>query len=77
MGPQPYFKANGETISLEELMRIEKLGQNTFRSVSRGYAPTGGQNGLYGGHVYAQSVWAAAQTVKEGFVIHVRMNTEL
>jgi len=71
MGPQPYFKANGEAVSLEELMRLEKIGENTFRSVTRGYAPTGGENGTYGGHVYAQSAWAAAQTVQEGFVLHV------
>jgi hypothetical protein len=25
----------------------------------------------YGGHVYAQAAWAAAQTVPEGFVLHV------
>jgi len=25
----------------------------------------------YGGHVYAQAAWAAAQTVPKGFVIHV------
>jgi len=24
-----------------------------------------------GGHVYAQAVWAASQTVGEGFVVHV------
>lgn len=28
----------------------------------------------YGGHVFAQSAWAAAQTVEDGMVIHVRKN---
>lgn len=31
----------------------------------------GGENGTYGGHVFAQAAWAAAQTVGEGYLIHV------
>jgi acyl-CoA thioesterase len=31
----------------------------------------GGENGTYGGHVFAQAAWAAAQTVDEGYMIHV------
>lgn len=52
-------------------MRLEKIDATTFRSTAKAYGPTGGENGAYGGHVFAQSVWAAAQTVKEGFVVHV------
>jgi acyl-CoA thioesterase len=33
--------------------------------------PAGGENGTYGGHVFAQAAWAAAQTVNEGYMIHV------
>jgi acyl-CoA thioesterase len=31
---------------------------------------TGGENGTYGGHVFAQAAWAAALTVDEGYMIH-------
>lgn len=72
MAPRSYFKDNGEAASFEELMKLEKLDDHTFRSVTRGYAPTDGQNGTYGGHVYAQAAWAAAQTVEDGFLLHVR-----
>jgi len=32
---------------------------------------TGGNALAYGGHVYAQAVWAASLGVKEGMVVHV------
>jgi acyl-CoA thioesterase len=71
MAPTPYFNGRGEVIPFVALMRLEKIDERTFRSTVRAYGPTGGENGAYGGHVYAQSVWAAAQTVGEGFVVHV------
>jgi len=52
-------------------MELEKIDDRTFRSVTKAYAPTGGENGTYGGHVYAQAMWAAAQTVGEVYLIHV------
>jgi hypothetical protein len=70
MAPLPYYNEKGEVIPFAELMRLEKIDERTFRSTVSAYAPTGGENGAYGGHVYSQSVWAAAQTVKEGFVVH-------
>lgn len=30
-----------------------------------------GQGSAYGGHVFAQSVWAASFSVAEGMVVHV------
>lgn len=60
-----------------ELMAVESIDENTFKSISK---PCPGPpriiNGTlhistYGGHIYAQSAWAAAQTVGDGFVIHV------
>lgn len=71
MTPTPYFNLNGQVLPLASLMRLEKIDATTFRSTAKAYGPTGGENGAYGGHVFAQSVWAAAQTVKEGFVVHV------
>ncbi|KAF2417416.1 acyl-CoA thioesteras-like protein [Tothia fuscella] len=70
MVPTPYYNEKGEVVPFAKLMKLEKIDENTFRSTVSAYGPTGGENGAYGGHVYAQSAWAAAQTVKEGFVIH-------
>jgi hypothetical protein len=38
-------------------------------SLNGAFEPGGGS--AYGGHVYAQSVWAAARTVGEGMFVHV------
>jgi acyl-CoA thioesterase len=73
MVPKPYYNADREVVTFAELMSLEKIDARTFRSRVKAYAPTGGENGAYGGHVYAQSAWAAAQTVPEGMIIHVRI----
>ncbi|KAF2140543.1 uncharacterized protein K452DRAFT_288621 [Aplosporella prunicola CBS 121167] len=52
-----------------ELMRLERTGDLTFKSVTKGYGIANSSRS-YGGHVYAQAVWAAAQTVNEGLVVH-------
>ncbi|KAK5706450.1 hypothetical protein LTR97_001438 [Elasticomyces elasticus] len=56
----------------EELVKLEKLDERTYRSVARPFSPGGpvGQNRAYGGHVYMQSAWAACQTVPDGFLLH-------
>lgn len=60
-----------------ELMALEKIGENTFKSASMP-CPGGPRIfdgklyiSTFGGYVYAQAAWAAAQTVPEGVVIHV------
>lgn len=58
-------------IPFTDLIRLEKAADGTFRSRAKAFAPGGGTS-AYGGHVFAQAVWAAAQTVREGFVVHVR-----
>jgi acyl-CoA thioesterase len=55
---------------LVDLLRVDRIGNNVFRSTAPPF--TNRNNGrAYGGHVYAQAAWAAAQTVEKGFVIHV------
>ncbi|EKG20679.1 Acyl-CoA thioesterase [Macrophomina phaseolina MS6] len=56
-------------IPFAELIRLEQVADGMFRSQAKAFAPGGGTS-AYGGHVFAQAVWAAAQTVREGFVIH-------
>ncbi|GAB7357861.1 hypothetical protein MBLNU230_g0032t1 [Neophaeotheca triangularis] len=57
-----------------DLMELEKINEVTYRSTALPFSPggqaPGGVKRAYGGHVYAQAVWAAAQTVGEGFVVH-------
>ena len=58
-------------------MGLEKLSEDMFRSTAG--APYGGffdRNGeqrprAFGGHVYAQAVYAASKTVDAGFFVHV------
>jgi acyl-CoA thioesterase len=45
--------------------RIER-----FRSLATPYPPGQGTRS-FGGHVYAQSAYAASKTVNQGFVVHV------
>lgn len=58
-----------------DLMRIAELeggdGERgrQFMSLNPAFEPGGGS--AFGGHVYAQSVWAASKTVEEGMVVHV------
>jgi hypothetical protein len=57
------------------LMAIEALSEGKDENVKRymskrpSFNPGGGS--AYGGHVFAQAVWAASQDVKEGLVVHV------
>ncbi|KAF2660974.1 acyl-CoA thioesteras-like protein [Lophiostoma macrostomum CBS 122681] len=70
MPPRPYFDDQHHVLPFDKVMELENIDDRTFRSVVKAYSPTGGENGTYGGHVYAQAAWAAAQTVDEGFLIH-------
>lgn len=69
-------------LSFMELMALERVGDippsnnveaekvEHFQSIAPPYAP-GIANVAFGGHVYAQSAYAASQTVSKGFVLHV------
>lgn len=57
-----------------DLMRLETINEATYRSIAQPYCPGGGlpksMARTYGGHVYAQAAWAAAQTIPSGFTLH-------
>lgn len=61
-------------VSFVELMALGVLdnteGVQTFISRTPPFHP--GAGSAFGGHVFAQSVWAASHTVDEGMVVHVR-----
>lgn len=56
--------------ALMELFGLVRINDNHFESARPAYSP-GGFTRAYGGHVFAQSAYAAAQTVREGMVVHV------
>jgi acyl-CoA thioesterase len=58
------------TISHPDTAEPEKIQR--FRSLAKPYNPGHGPRS-FGGHVYAQSAYAASKTVAQGFVIHVRL----
>ena len=68
-------------LSFANLMALKPLGNaevppsqpekvELFQSLAVPFAP-GSRGVAFGGHVYAQSAYAASKTVKAGFVIHV------
>jgi acyl-CoA thioesterase len=59
-----------EYIDFTKLIALEKLGANVFRSKALAFGPANG-NRTYGGHVYMQACYAAAQTVPKDMVLHV------
>lgn len=71
---RPCTTAEGAPVSFETLMELERINDSTYRSMTKAFEPRGDpltKSRAYGGHVYAQAVWAAAQTVPQGFVISV------
>jgi hypothetical protein len=68
---RPYFNKQKQVLPFDKVIELEKIDDWTFRSIVKAYSPTGGENGTYGGHVFAQAAWAAAQTVEKGYLIHV------
>lgn len=73
--PPPH---NGnERLPFAQLVQLEKIDSNTFRSVALPFTPRGrprdgdgkndGTDGVaYGGHVFMQAAWAACRTVPGG-----------
>lgn len=78
------LRAVDQRTTLVEIMAVEALpnpgvpldaglttaSPDKYMSVRPAWTPAG-HTTAYGGHVFAQAVWAAAQTVGEGLVIHV------
>lgn len=64
-------------VSFETLMAVERINDSTYRSLTKAFEPGSPSRDpvqrrrAYGGHVYAQAVWAASHTVPAGFVVSV------
>ena len=61
-------------ITYPDSAKPEKIER--FRSLATPYNPGQGTRS-FGGHVYAQSAYAASKTVGPGLVIHVRFYTSI
>ena len=59
-----------EYIPFADLIALEPISRLTFRSKALAFGPANG-NRTYGGHVYMQACYAAAQTVPKDMVLHV------
>lgn len=68
----PHPDNGNEKIPFAQLVALEKIEANTYRSKALAFAPAGG-NRTYGGHVYMQACYAAAQTVGKDFILHVSL----
>ncbi|KAF2102395.1 Thioesterase/thiol ester dehydrase-isomerase [Rhizodiscina lignyota] len=68
--PDPYASPwNGNQYRpFTELMALEKLDDWTFRSIAKPFSPSDA-TAAYGGHVYAQAVYAASKTVNADLVV--------
>lgn len=59
-----------DDIEVSHAGAVEPERVERFRSLAAPYPPGGGTRS-FGGHVYAQSAYAASKTVGKGFVVHV------
>jgi len=65
----------GNPTSFTELMELEAIGVkagkdcDTYASLVPAFNP--GLGTAFGGHVFAQAVWAASHSVDEGMIVHV------
>lgn len=59
-----------EYLPFKDMIALEKINSSTYRSKALPFSP-GASGRAYGGHVFCQAAWAAAQTVDPGFIVHV------
>lgn len=72
--PAPDHHFPNASTSFAELMALEKVAgaeQPTYISKTPAWSPFRSPQNAFGGHVYAQAAWAAAQEVRDGLTIHV------
>lgn len=68
---------NSETTLVDLFALVKVPGkEGTFMSLTPAWA-SGGAWSAFGGHVYAQSIWAATQEVPDGQIVHVSRHLEI
>lgn len=72
MSDQFELLTGDKPISFKRLMALRKTGHDTFSSLTAAWPPRTSLKRAFGGHVYAQAMYAASRTVEKGMVVHVR-----
>ena len=57
-------------VSFKRLMAVKEIAPDTFESLQLAWPPGIVVDRTFGGHVYAQSVYAASKTCAKGMVVH-------
>lgn len=57
-------------ISFRRLMAVKEIARDTYESLQLAWPPGISARRTFGGHVYAQSVYAASKTCAKGMVVH-------
>lgn len=76
MTPKFNTTLNKTPISWKQLMALRETGQDTFESLTPAWPPAPFTR-TFGGHVYAQAVYAASKTIDAGFFVHVRSTLQI
>lgn len=61
-------------LSFRRLMALKQTGNDTFESLVAAWPPAH-HTKAFGGHVFAQAMYAASKTVEQGLVAHVCIET--
>ncbi|KIX08235.1 acyl-CoA thioesterase II [Rhinocladiella mackenziei CBS 650.93] len=69
MTPKFQVLKGKKPLSFRHLMALKQIGDNTFESLTPAWPPAPHIR-AFGGHVYAQAMYAASKTVDQGFVVH-------
>lgn len=57
-------------VSFKRLMAVKEISPDTFQSLQLAWPPGIVVDRTFGGHVYAQSIYAASKTCAKGMVVH-------
>ncbi|KAH0844499.1 hypothetical protein FOPE_10050 [Fonsecaea pedrosoi] len=60
-------------ISFRRLMALKRVDDNVFESLTPAWPPAPFRR-AFGGHVYAQAMYAASKTVEPGLVVHLEFD---
>jgi acyl-CoA thioesterase II len=69
MGKKLPLLAGSIPLSFNQLMKLKETDEDAFESLTASWPPAPHKR-AFGGHVYAQAVYAASKTVAKGLVVH-------
>jgi acyl-CoA thioesterase II len=69
MGKKLPLLSGSTPLSFNQLMKLQETEKDVFESLTASWPPAPHKR-AFGGHVYAQAVYAASKTVGKGLVVH-------